>query len=43
MEADENGAELGHTGGWGASETRSWRFGAANPQVKLILVRFPDG
>jgi hypothetical protein len=27
----------------GASETRSWRFGAANPQVKLIQVRFLDG
>jgi hypothetical protein len=29
--------------GGGASETRSWRFGAPSPQVKLILVRFPDG
>jgi hypothetical protein len=33
--------------GWGileggASETRSWRFGAASPILKLILVRFPD-
>ena len=27
----------------GASETRSWRFGAPRPQVKLIQVRFPDG
>ncbi len=33
--------------GWGildggASETRSWHFGAARPLRKLILVRFPD-
>ena len=28
--------------GGGASETRSWRFGAASPITKLILVRFPD-
>ena len=27
----------------GASETRSWRFGAPSPQVKLIPVRFPHG
>ena len=42
MEADENGAEAVHTGDE-ASEMRSCGFGAANPQVKLILVRFPDG
>jgi len=29
--------------GGGASETRSWRFGAPSPQVKLIPVRFPHG
>jgi hypothetical protein len=29
--------------GGGASETRSWRFGAASPITKLILVRFPYG
>jgi hypothetical protein len=28
--------------GGGASETRSWRFGAASPIRKLIPVRFPD-
>jgi hypothetical protein len=28
--------------GGGASETRSWRFGASSPIMKLILVRFPD-
>jgi hypothetical protein len=38
MEADENGTWLAHTEG-GASETRSWRIGAASPIVKLILVR----
>jgi hypothetical protein len=27
----------------GASETRSWRFGAPSPITKLIPVRFPDG
>jgi|GEM_PF-4462556 len=27
----------------GASETRSWRIGAASPIVKLILVRYPYG
>jgi hypothetical protein len=33
-EADENVAYWG-----GASETRSWHFGAASPIRKLILVR----
>jgi hypothetical protein len=37
MEADENGAGRGDSGG-GASETRSWHFGAASPTRKLIPV-----
>src|SRR5258706_15868898 len=38
MKADENEVRLGHTGG-GASEMRSWRFGATSPFRKLIQVR----
>src|SRR5260221_2712893 len=34
MEADENGAGMGHTGGCGASEMRSCGFGAAEPDYE---------
>ena len=40
MEADENGAGMGHTGG-GASERRSWRFGAAEPAGEADPGAFP--
>jgi hypothetical protein len=41
MEADENGAGMGHTGGCGVSETRLWRCGAAEPAGEADPGAFP--